>query len=124
VKRNQTTVIVDGLKKDTYEKVLMVSSMIHKYEGGGLLIAPSADPCDGKLSVTLVHGLSTLKAFFLLPTLFTGKHTNYKGVETFHCTDIEVIMDDKEAVHTDGEIPSVCSHIKVCCIPEQIRMIL
>jgi YegS/Rv2252/BmrU family lipid kinase len=124
VKRNHVTVIADGIKKGTYEKVMMVSSMIHKYEGGGLKIAPNADPCDGKLSVCLVHGLSTIKAFFLLPTLFTGKHINYKDVETFQCSEIEIIMDSKAAVHTDGEVPAVCSHIKVSCVQEQIRMIL
>lgn len=117
-------VIIDGTKKGTYQKVLLVSSMIHKYEGGGLLMAPMADPCDGKLSVCLVHGLSRGKAFLLLPTLLSGKHIHFKGVEAFHCQDIEIITDHKASVHTDGEIPSVCSHIQVHCIPQQIRIIL
>jgi YegS/Rv2252/BmrU family lipid kinase len=123
-KRANATVIVDGMKKDTYQRVLLVSAMIHKYEGGGLKMAPNADPCDGRLSVCLVHGLSTLKAFFLLPTLFTGKHVNFKGVEAFHCSEIEVVMDKESAVHTDGEIPAVCTHIKAGCSQGQIRMIL
>lgn len=118
------TVIVDGGKKETYQNVLLVSSMIHKYEGGGLLMAPQADPTDGKLSVCLVHGLSTARAFFLLPTIFSGKHVGFKGVEAFHCSEIEIITDSNIAVHTDGELPAVCSHIKVSCIHEQIRMIL
>jgi YegS/Rv2252/BmrU family lipid kinase len=118
------TVIVDGIKKDTYKNVLLVSSMIHKYEGGGLLMAPHANPCDGKLSVCLVHGLSKVKAFLLLPTIITGAHIKYKGVEAFHCSEIEIITDKVTSVHTDGEVPSVCSHIKVACIPGQIRMIL
>jgi YegS/Rv2252/BmrU family lipid kinase len=118
------TIIVDGNKKDTYAGTMLVSSMIHKYEGGGLLMAPHADPCDGKLSVTLVHGLSPAKSFVLLPTIFTGKHIKYKGVESFHCSDIEIIMDGETSVHTDGEIPAICKHIKVSCIPGQIRMIL
>jgi len=63
------TVYVDGVKLGDYPRILLISSMIHKYEGGGLLMAPHADPCDGKLTVCLVHGLSTLKAFMLLPTL-------------------------------------------------------
>jgi YegS/Rv2252/BmrU family lipid kinase len=118
------TVIIDGMKKDTYKKVLLVSNMIHKYEGGGLMMAPQADPTDGKLSVCLVHGLSLAKVFFVLPTIFTGKHIKYKGVETFHCSEIEIMTDKKTGVHTDGEIPAECSHIKVSCVPGQIRMIL
>lgn len=123
-KHIDATVIVDGNKRTTYKNVLLISSMIHKYEGGGLKMAPLADPCDGKLSVCLVHGLSTFKAFLLLPTIFTGKHVKYKGVESFHCTELEVITNKETSVHTDGEVPAVCSHIKVKCIKEQIRMIL
>jgi YegS/Rv2252/BmrU family lipid kinase len=118
------TVIIDGRKKDTYKKILLVSSMIHKYEGGGLLMAPGADPTDGLLSVCLVYGLNRLKVILLLPTILFGKHIHFKGVESFHCNEIEVIMDRDTAVHTDGEIPAVCSHIKVNNLKEQIRMIL
>lgn len=118
------TVIVDGVQKGPFQKVLLISSMIHKYEGGGLLMAPSADPTDGKLTVTLVHGLSKAKVFVLLPTIFTGKHIKYKGVETYLCSEIEIKTDINTAVHTDGEVPAVCSHIKVDCVHEQIRMIL
>lgn len=124
LKPMDATVIVDGITKDTYKKVLLVSSMIHKYEGGGLLMAPNADPSDGKLSVCLVHGLSTLKVLLLLPTIFTGRHVKHKGVETFDCSEIEIISDRDAAVHTDGETPAVCSRIKVSIVHDQIRMIL
>lgn len=123
-KRMDATVIVDKHKKSTYHKVLLISSMIHKYEGGGLLMAPHADPTDHKLSVCLVHGMSRIKALFLLGTIFTGKHIHFKGVEAFHCSEIEITADLNSAVHADGEVPLVCSHIKVSCIPQQIRMIL
>ena len=122
--RINATISVDGSTKETFKKVLLISSMIHKYEGGGLLMAPNADPTDGKLTVTLVHGLSKAKVFVLLPTIFTGKHIKYRGVETFHCSQIELQTDVNTAVHTDGEVPSVCSHIKIESVHEQIRMIL
>lgn len=118
------TVILDGIKKDTYKNVFQVSAMIHRYEGGGLLMAPDANPCDGLLSVCLVHGLSRFKVFMLLPTIVLGKHVRFKGVETFQCTNIEIISNHIAAVHTDGEVPAICSHIKASCIPGQIRMIL
>ncbi len=118
------TVIVNGQKKNTYKKILLVSSMIHKCEGGGLRMAPNADPTDGQLSVCLVHGLSRLKIIWLMPMLLLGKHIYFKGVDSFHCTDIEINLDRNAAVHTDGEIPAICSHIRVTNLKEQIRMIL
>lgn len=123
-KRGDAVVIVDKNKKSTYHKVLLISSMIHKYEGGGLPMAPHANPTDQKLSVCLVHGMSRLKAVLLFSTIFTGKHINFKGVEAFHCSEIEIITNFDHTVHTDGEVPAVCSHIRVSCVPEQIRMIL
>ncbi|MBH1941687.1 diacylglycerol kinase family lipid kinase [Mobilitalea sibirica] len=124
IKHLDGTVMVDGMKKDTYKNILLVSNMIHKYEGGGLLMAPNADPSDGKLSICLVHGLSRGKIALLLPTILFGKHIYFKGVEAFHCSEIEIKASQTSAVHTDGEVPAVCSHIKVSCIPGQIRMIL
>ncbi|NLK27835.1 MAG: diacylglycerol kinase family lipid kinase [Clostridiales bacterium] len=124
VKQTSGTVIIDGTKKDTYKKILLVSSMIHKYEGGGLAMAPHANPTDGKLSVTMVHGMSKLKVIVLLPTILFGKHIHFKGVETFDCSTIEIIADQKLAVHTDGETPAHSSHIKVNITQEKLRMIL
>lgn len=119
-----TTVIVDGVKKTKYNKVLLISNMIHKYEGGGLMMTPAANPTDGKLSICLVHGLSKAIIMLLLPTIIFGKHTHFKGVETFNCSNIEIITEREATVHTDGEVPAYSSHIKVRCIPQKIRMII
>lgn len=124
VKPSDGTVIIDGIKKKTYQNILMASNMIHKYEGGGIQMAPAANPTDGKLSICLIHGVSLPKMIFLFPMLLLGKHICFKGVETFDCSTIEIALKDNTSVHTDGEIPAVCSHIKVNCLPKQIRMIL
>ena len=124
LKPMDVTIQVDGIKKDTFQKVLLVSSMIHKYEGGGCMMAPAADPTDGKLSVCLVHGLGRIKSLFLLPTLLFGKHVIFKGIETFHCYDIKIMASRESAVHTDGETPAFSSYIHVSCVQGKIRMIL
>jgi len=122
--RSDAVVTIDGVKHKHYEKVLYMSSMIHKYEGGGLAMAPHADPCDGKLSICLVHGLSRIKSLMLLPTLVVGKHINFKGIEAFNCSSIEINLEKATYVHTDGEVPKADTHISVRCLPSQIRMII
>ncbi|HHT88880.1 MAG TPA: diacylglycerol kinase family lipid kinase [Clostridiales bacterium] len=117
-------VVIDGIKKENYSKVLLISNMIHQFEGGGLKMAPHADPADGKLSICLVHGMSRLIILLLLPTIIFGRHIHFKGVETFKCSSIDIILDNKAAVHTDGEVPGFSSHINIRCIPGKIRMIL
>ncbi len=123
-KLQDATIIIDNIKTEKYKKVLLVSNMIHKFQGGGLKMAPDADPTDGKLSICLVHGLPRAILILVFPTILFGKHIHFKGVETFHCSSIEIILDRKFAVHTDGEVPTFSSHIKVRCIPGKIRMIL
>ena len=124
VKFLDATVILDGIRKEHFSKVLLISGMIHKYEGGGLMMAPKADPTDGKLTVCLVHGLSRIAVMILLPTIIFGKHIHIKGVESYNCSDIEIILDRKAANHTDGETPAFTSHLTISCIPRKIRMII
>lgn len=123
-KLQNATIIVDGIKTYKYKRVLLMSNMIHQFEGGGLKMAPDANPTDGKLSICLVHGLGRAKLMLLFPTILFGKHTHFKGVETFNCSSIEIILDRDFAVHTDGEVPGFSTHIKISCIPGKIRMIL
>lgn len=117
-------VIVDGVKKNHYKKILLVSNMIHPYEGGGIKMAPDADPRDGKLTILLAHGLGRLKTILLLPTILFAKHTMFKEVESFDCSKIDILLEEDAPVHTDGETPAICSHISVECLPRQIRMII
>lgn len=123
-KFQNATIILDETRSEMYSKVLLISNMIHQYEGGGLKMAPDADPTDGKLSICVVHGLPKILILLLLPTIIFGRHIHLKGVETFNCSSIEIMLEDRAAVHTDGEVPAFSSHINVRCIPRKIRMIL
>ncbi|NLL73266.1 MAG: YegS/Rv2252/BmrU family lipid kinase [Clostridiales bacterium] len=119
-----TTVIIDNSRSIKHKKVLLISNMIHKFEGGGCKMAPHADPTDGKLAICLVHGLPKILVLLLLPTILLGKHVIFKGIETYNCSSIEIISNMESTIHTDGEVPAYSSHIKVKCIPQKIRMII
>lgn len=116
-------VTIDNKITKSYKQVLLITSMIHKYEGGGLKIAPSANPYDGNLSVCIVHGLSRLMILILLPTLLFGKHTVFKGVETFDCKTLEVLVNKPSAIHLDGEVPGTLKHMTMSCTTKQLRII-
>lgn len=124
IKLSSVSIQIDNKNTKTYDNVLLISHMIHKFEGGGLPMAPTADPTDGKLNICLVHGLSRLKIFVLLPTIIFGKHIYFKGVEYFSCKSINIDFNHASAVHTDGETPAFSSQITVTCIPKKVRIIL
>lgn len=106
------------------KKVLMITSMIHRYEGGGMKICPAADPYDGQLSVCVVHGLPKLWIFTILPTLLIGKHIHFKGVTTFNCRSLEIEIENPTWIHGDGECPGKFKHVSVTCMAGKLRIVI
>lgn len=113
----------DGSEFKHYKKLLLITSMIQKYEGGGMKMSPSADPNDGKLSICFVHGLSKLRILTLLPFLLFGKHTGFNGVETFDCEELRVKLTTPHAIHLDGECPGRYNEVTVTCLPNKIQLL-
>lgn len=114
--------IIDGKTKKDYSDILFLVSMVHKYEGGGAILAPQAVYNDKKLSVCFVHNLNRWKVLFLLPTAFIAKHTLFKGVDVFDCSTIELIQKDARVSHADGEFSGNNRHIRVCCNKETLTV--
>jgi diacylglycerol kinase (ATP) len=79
-----------------------------RFFGGGMMIAPAADPADGKLSVVSLGDLSKSAAIGLTSKIYSGTHVKEHGVKSTEGTRIEA-----EAMHAwadvlvdiDGEQP-------------------
>lgn len=113
----------DGSAFKSYKKLLLVTSMIQKYEGGGMKMAPGADPNDGKLSICFVHGLSKLRVLTILPFLLVGKHTGFQGVETFDCRELTVKLAAPQVIHLDGECPGDFSVVTFTCFQNKVQLL-
>ncbi len=120
----QTTAIFDGMQKRTIENTVFIASMNHRYEGGGLPMAPNADFTDGELNVCIVNNFPKYKIFLLMPTIFFGKHILFKGVELVKCRSIELITDRPVTIHADGEYGGTKEHITVTCHQRKLRFLL
>lgn len=118
-----SAVLDDGTEK-RFHKTYFVAAMNQPYEGGGFRFCPEAETDDGYLDVIVVSGISRLKVLLLLPTAFAGKHIHFKGVDIFRCRKINVRVNRKAAVHTDGQPVAVEDEIKAELLPEQIRVIV
>jgi YegS/Rv2252/BmrU family lipid kinase len=119
--RFRATVIRDGISR-SYDDVIFMCFMNSQYEGGGLKMAPDADPCDGKLSVVIAHGIRPLRVLTMLPKLTRGTHVKHRNVETFDCSEIEVITDSRQYLHTDGDVQAQTRHVRVQCLPMKMQM--
>jgi diacylglycerol kinase (ATP) len=70
--------------------------------GGGMRVCPSADPADGVLDVTWLHGVKTRTFLRVFPQVFSGKHVNTPYVSTFQVTSARLAADGQVA-YADGE---------------------
>ncbi len=117
--------IVDGVNHINLKNIFFAVSMIQPYEGGGCMMAPQASATDGKLSVCVFYDIAKYKILFVLPLLFWGKHTMFKkNLRLFDCKTLEIHLEQKQVIHTDGEYVGKSDHIFVQCENEQVRMLL
>jgi diacylglycerol kinase (ATP) len=93
---------IDG-EKHIFEKTWFVTVSNQPFYGGGMMIAPAAQPDDGLLDLTVVHGLSRLKLLLVFLSVFKGKHIFFKEVKTFKGRAVSIVSQTKMFVHGDGE---------------------
>ncbi len=83
--------------------VLLVAIANGAYYGGGMRIAPGAQPDDGILDVCVVGDISRMAAIRQLPNLYRGTHVRHPQVSTMTGRTVEVDGDPTTRIHLDGE---------------------
>jgi diacylglycerol kinase family enzyme len=73
-------------------------------EGGGFLVAPGADPMDGKLNYASVCRISRLMMLRLIPEVMKGTHGRFKQVRLGELQRIEIRAEKPVTIHADGEV--------------------
>ena len=106
-----------------FEKVLFIVTMIQPYEGGGIKMAPMADGNDGLFDVMVVSNLHPLRAFYLLPMAFFGKHVNSRCVHFFKTESLTIHTKDAMTVHVDGEYAGELNQIQLNCTKNMLSFI-
>ena len=86
------------------ERSLMIAVNNGRYFGGGMKIAPDADPCDGLLDVVTVRDVNKLRLLYNFPRLYKGTHTTHPMVNVYKAKDVSVQTSDSLLLQLDGEI--------------------
>ncbi len=89
--------------KATDAEVFSMNVGICRYNGGGMMQAPFANPQDGLLDLTIIKKLSKYMVIKNVTRLFDGSFTRLPMVFTGQGTNIEVISDHSLLLETDGE---------------------
>jgi diacylglycerol kinase (ATP) len=116
-KPSMVEAVING-KKKKFERTWFMTISNQQYYGGGMKISPGADSSDGVLDLTVVHSLSKLKLLIVFLSVFAGKHTGFKEVETYKVTEIMLKSVKPIPVQADGDYIGIIDeggnlHIKV-----------
>lgn len=114
----------DGGEEEVYDKLIFLASMNYRAEGGGVPMAPDADPCDGELSMCLASGIPRWKAFLDLPVLVMAKHKKLKGFTLRNFKTLDVTCENPMVLHRDGEYGGDVREVHFECMPKKLRLLV
>lgn len=101
---------LDGVAEEV--DALVVATCNMPIYGGGMRIAPQADPTDGLLDVVIIGPVRASAALSLLRGVFSGRHAGHPSVRIERASRVEISGPDLQ-VHGDGEpiepLPVTCS---------------
>ena len=115
-------VVADGVDHGILDKILFIAIMNHKCEGGGVPMAPIADAFDGKLSMTVIHGLSKFAALGAFPSLLVGKHMSNPAYLGIDFKEADIVLKTPFVWHTDGEMSTYNTVMHIECLPSAIKL--
>jgi len=100
-KPERFSLIEDGIQSRFTGYTVAVAN--NGFYGGGMEMAPGADPCDGRLDVVTVGEVGRLRFLFNLPRVFRGKHVDGEKVKSWRTAGIEIRASRPLTVYADGD---------------------
>jgi diacylglycerol kinase (ATP) len=99
-------------REESKHLTLLAAFANTQFYGGGMRIAPKANPTDGKLDVCQIHTLNPLELFCMFPTVYFGRHLLMPEVDYWKTEKIHVETEHPLEIYADGEF--------VCETPAEI----
>lgn len=90
--------------------------------GGGMRIAPHADPTDGQLDLVVISGVNPAQALGLLRAVFAGAHLEHPAVQVFTGSEIS-IEGPAHLAYGDGE-PIGRLPVRCRAMPGALRVVV
>lgn len=106
-------VTVDG-QTHHFSKTFFVAIQNGRYFGGGMKVAPNADPTSDDFEVIVAHGISKALISLLFITIYSGLHVHIKKyVKILRGKSIRISSDLPNYFQTDGEVINDVSFVEV-----------
>jgi diacylglycerol kinase (ATP) len=108
---HQVTLTVDGVTSEREVTLIAVGNT--GWYGGGLRIAPAADPTDGLLDVVVVGPISRRELVRTRPRLAAGTHVDHPSVTVLRGREVS-LCGSGLSTYADGEPVSALPAVSVC----------
>ncbi len=92
-----------------------------QYFGGGMRVAPTADPGDGHFDVTVWSGYTLADFALKARRIYDGTHVQLAGTRTFRAQRVEAESDEEVLLDVDGEQPGRLP-VRVELLPAALRL--
>jgi len=99
----QLDVNVDGEARSGPMEDVIVA--IGRYQAGGMMVTPDAEPDDGLFDVLLIQDITKPEVLRALPKIYRGKHLPHPKAEVLRGRVVEVDAGEPLPVQLDGEQP-------------------
>ncbi len=76
-----------------------------RYFGGGMMVAPDANPSDGLFDITIWSGYGLTDFALRSKRIYDGSHTRWSRTRTFRCKSLVAESAEEVLLDVDGEQP-------------------
>lgn len=111
---------IDG--KSTFHDTFSLAVAIGKYNGGGMMQSPDAEPDDGIFNITLIKKIPKIKVLANVKRLYDGSFIKLPEVSCFTGKDIAIGSLPDAWLEADGEFLG-CSPFRFEMLPSAINII-
>lgn len=116
----KTLIIIDGISVE--KNLFSVSIGIGKYNGGGMMQVPDANPLQGVFHITLISKIGLMGILKNFRGLYNGKFISDKHVSTYTGKEIFIKPTNALPGEADGE-PLGDSDFSIKILPHKLKVI-
>lgn len=97
-------VVLEGDFGRREEEIVVAATANTPFYGGGMKVAPAADPTDGLFHVCVIKAFARIRLLALFPTVYRGSHVRRPEVEMLRTRSLRVSCERPLSLYGDGEL--------------------
>ena len=106
------------------QRVLMIAAANGRYYGGGMKVAPEAEPDDGLIEVCIGDSMGWFSVLRILPRFIAGTHVTAKEVRMLRVPELVLEFREPVMVELDGDLlePQPFRRFRLSVLPKAVSI--